>query len=109
MTSLEASLYYFVLYIAAFETCFKITNALLMVLVKFEGSTLYITDAKPEDRGVYLCEVENTAGQSYASVVIEVESEFLILKFEICFKNLIKNLLVFRVTCPVFHHGILNY
>jgi len=37
---------------------------------------LYITDARPEDRGLYLCEVENSAGRSYASVVVEVESEF---------------------------------
>jgi len=43
---------------------------------QFEGSTLYITDARPEDRGLYLCEVENSAGQSYASVVVEVESKF---------------------------------
>jgi len=43
---------------------------------QFDGSTLYITDARPKDRGLYLCEVENSAGQSYASVVIEVESEF---------------------------------
>jgi len=43
---------------------------------QFDGSTFYITDARPEDRGLYLCEVENSAGQSYASVVIEVKSEF---------------------------------
>lgn len=40
---------------------------------------MYITDARPEDRGLYLCEAENSAGQSYASVVIEVESEIFLL------------------------------
>lgn len=43
---------------------------------QFEGSIFYITNARPEDRGVYLCEVENSAGQSYASVIVEVEREF---------------------------------
>lgn len=43
---------------------------------QFERSTLYITDARPEDRGIYRCEVENSAGQSYADVMVEVESEF---------------------------------
>ena len=37
---------------------------------------MYITDARPENRGSYLCEVENSAGQSYAYVVVEIESEF---------------------------------
>jgi len=29
-----------------------------------------------ENRGLYLCEVENSAGESHASVVVEVESKF---------------------------------
>ena len=44
---------------------------------------MYITDARPEDRGLYLCEVENSAGQSYASVAVEVESKFKIVYFKI--------------------------
>ena len=44
---------------------------------------MYITDARPEDRGLYLCEVENSAGQSYASVAVEVESKFKIVYFNI--------------------------
>ena len=53
-----------------------IVMQLAWLCCQFEGSTLYISDARPEDRGLYLCEVENSAGRSFASVAIEVESEF---------------------------------
>jgi dystroglycan 1 len=38
-----------------------------------EGGTLFITNARQEDRGLYLCEVENMHGKSFASAVLEVE------------------------------------
>ena len=36
---------------------------------------LRITKARPEDRGLYVCTVENVAGRAQASAIVEVERE----------------------------------
>ena len=41
-----------------------------------QGNILRITKARPEDRGLYVCTVENVAGRAQASAIVEVEREF---------------------------------
>ena len=41
--------------------------------VKVEGNTVTVTSARVEDRGMYLCTAENTAGTARASTILEVE------------------------------------
>ena len=42
---------------------------------RITGNILRISQATPSDRGLYVCRAENTAGESEASAVIEVERE----------------------------------
>ena len=39
------------------------------------GNVLRILQAVPADRGLYVCNVENLAGQTRASAIVEVERE----------------------------------
>lgn len=60
------------------RTCFIDAFELVVILmVQVEGDTLYIDNAQPEDRGLYLCDVENEAGHTRASAILEVERTFL--------------------------------
>lgn len=41
------------------------------------GSVLRIMNARPDNRGVYLCIAENSAGHDQASTVVDIERKFL--------------------------------
>jgi len=57
---------------------------------------MYIIGARLEDRGLYLCEVENSAGRTFASVVIEVESKFPCSVYMSQFLFIFKGLLIYK-------------
>ena len=44
--------------------------------VKVHDGVLRIQQVRQEDRGVYICEAENSAGSDYDTVTIEIESMF---------------------------------
>ena len=48
----------------------------LYLLVQVQNGILRIQLVREEDRGVYYCEAENSAGTDYATVTIEIESKF---------------------------------
>ena len=39
------------------------------------GNVLRISNSMVEDRGLYMCEAENSAGRARAAAVVEVERE----------------------------------
>jgi len=45
--------------------------------VKVVGGVFRIPLVRQEDRGVYICEAENSAGTDFATVTIEIESTFI--------------------------------
>ena len=45
--------------------------------VKVVGGVFRIPQVRQEDRGVYICEAENSAGTDFATVTIEIESTFI--------------------------------
>jgi len=52
-----------------------------------QGNILRILEAKPEDRGLYVCRAENAAGVAQASVSVEVERMYQ--WFKVCLHCLI--------------------
>ena len=47
--------------------------------ININGELLIITNAAVSDRGVYVCTVENSSGQSRASGVLEVDRRYKLL------------------------------
>ncbi len=51
----------------------------LSLSLQIEGNVLRITRTRVEDRGLYLCNAENSAGTGRAAAMVEVESKTFLL------------------------------
>ncbi len=50
----------------------------LYLSFQIEGNVLRITRTRVEDRGLYLCNAENSAGTGRAAAMVEVESKIFL-------------------------------
>jgi len=69
----DSHVYTYVLHLIVYNFIFIF---FIQMHIKVHDGVLRIQQVRQEDRGVYICEAENSAGSDYDTVTIELESMF---------------------------------